>query len=166
MKISILNPLRLLLVLALAPWVAPAQITPSPPGQISYQGFLTDASGIPLATNAPKNYTLYFRIYDASTGGDPIWGEQQVVTVDRGHYTVVLGSGGSIPGAPFTSDLTGVLVAKAFESDAHPYPVNPGGEAVNDLEPWPWKCSCGALAPRGTTRCLACGQSSLVPRST
>ena len=109
MKRSILNPLRLLLVLALAPWVAPAQITLSPPGQISYQGFLTDASGIPLATNAPRNYIVNFRIYDGSTGGNLLWGEQQVVTVDRGYLSVVLGNGASITNTPFTNDLTGVF---------------------------------------------------------
>ena len=108
MKKSILNPLLPLLVLALAPWVSQAQPSPNPPGQISYQGFLTDANGYPLATNTPRNYTVIFRIYDASTAGNEQWAEQQVVTVDRGYFTVMLGNGSAID-ANFTNDLTSVF---------------------------------------------------------
>jgi len=61
-----------LVLLAMAPFIAHAQPSANPPGQISYQGFLTDANGIPLATNTPKNYTIVFRIWDASTGGSNI----------------------------------------------------------------------------------------------
>ena len=108
MKRSPINPLPLLLVLALAPLASPAQPSPKPPGQISYQGFLTDANSLPLATNAPRNYTVIFRIYDASTGGNEKWAEQQVVTVDRGYFTVMLGNGNSID-SNFTNDLTSVF---------------------------------------------------------
>src|SRR5690349_7115326 len=73
------------LVLLVAAPLSHAQATRTPPGQISYQGFLTDANGIPLATNAPRNYTIVFRIWDASTAGSNIWAEQQIVTVDRGY---------------------------------------------------------------------------------
>src|SRR5215470_2341716 len=67
----------LLVLLATASSISHAQPSANPPGQISYQGFLTDANGIPLATNTPKNYTIVFRIWDASTGGSNIWAEQQ-----------------------------------------------------------------------------------------
>lgn len=86
-----------LVLMALA-WRSAAQPTPNPPGQISYQGFLTDANGIPLATNSPVNYNVIFRIFDASTGGNVKWAEQQVVTVDRGYFTVMLGNGIPISG--------------------------------------------------------------------
>ena len=109
MNKSILISVLLLLVLTLTPWVAPAQPSPNPPGQMSYQGFLTDTNGLPLATNTPVNYTLKFRIYSVFTNGSPVWGEQQVVTVDRGYFTVLLGRGSSIAGAPFTNDLTGIF---------------------------------------------------------
>jgi hypothetical protein len=98
-----------ILVLLVAAPISQAQPTANPPGQISYQGFLTDANGIPLATNTPKNYTIVFRIWDASTGGSNIWAEQQVVTVDRGYFTVMLGVGTSYPGAPFTNNLSGLF---------------------------------------------------------
>ena len=89
-----------------------AQPTPAPPGQISYQGFLTDASGIALATNRPANYTVLFRIYNSSTGTTNAgvqWGEQQVVTVDRGYFTVLLGNGSAISGANWTNNLASVF---------------------------------------------------------
>ena len=67
----------------------------------------------------------------------------------------VTGSGTTMIGK-FTSDLTGVLVAKAL-ADAHPFPVNPG-EVAGYLVTWPWVCGCGAKAPEGEAVCLACSQ--------
>ena len=74
----------------------------------------------------------------------------------------VTGSGTTMVGK-FTSELTGVLVAKADDPDAHAYPVNPYGQAVRDLVDWPWTCACGACAPRGSARCLACLSSPAIP---
>ena len=68
----------------------------------------------------------------------------------------VTGSGTTVLGT-HSSQVTGLLVAKAFSSDAHPYPVNPG-LAASDLSDWLWKCDCGALAPQGALQCLACQQ--------
>jgi hypothetical protein len=98
-----------LAALALAPLGAHAQQTPNPPGQISYQGFLTDANGIPLATNAPKNYVVTFTIYDAATGGNIKWAENQTVTVDRGYFSVLLGQGTASGSLFWTNNLTSVF---------------------------------------------------------
>jgi hypothetical protein len=102
--------ISILLLLALTAVRAPAQTTPNPPGQISYQGFLMDANGAALATNAPKNYDIIFRIYNAPLGNAaPLWGELQTVTVDRGYFSVLLGQGSAVPGAPYTNDLSSVF---------------------------------------------------------
>ncbi len=101
--------LPVLLLLALGAGRATAQ-TPNPPGQISYQGFLVDANGVPLATNAPVNYGVIFQIYNVPSGGSALWGELQTVTVDRGYFSVLLGQGSSI-GVPYTNDLSGLFVA-------------------------------------------------------
>ena len=97
------------LILAVMPFVSLAQ-NQFPPGQISYQGFLTDANGAPLATNTPRNFNVIFRIWSASTGGSNVWAEQQVVTVDRGYFTAMLGVGSSV-GAPWTNNLSGLFNA-------------------------------------------------------
>lgn len=111
MKTSLNYPLLvrglpLLVCLALHPLAAYSQ-TPNPPGQISYQGFLTDANGIPLATNTPMNYDVIFRLYVVPSGGNALWGEIQTVTVDRGYFSVLLGQGASDSTDPWTNNLVG-----------------------------------------------------------
>jgi hypothetical protein len=83
-----------------------AQTTPNPPGKISYQGFLTDNNGVPLGNTAPLNRTVIFRIFDAESGGTVRWAEQQTVTIDKGHFSVLLGEGSQTGGDPFSADLT------------------------------------------------------------
>jgi hypothetical protein len=110
MKSTIISLFTLCLVLTFAPSASKAQPNPNPPGQISYQGFLTDANGLPLATNNPVNYNVEFRIWNQPSGGSNLWGESQVVTVDRGYFTVLLGNGSSLPGGvPFTNNLAGIF---------------------------------------------------------
>ena len=87
-----------------------AQPTQNPPGQLSYQGFLTDANGVALSTNTPRNYDISFRIYNAPSGGAAIWGEIQTVTIDRGYFSVMLGQGAALSGGePWTNNLAGVF---------------------------------------------------------
>ena len=83
--------------------------TANPPGQMSYQGFLTDANGNPLGSPSPTNTTVIFRIYDASSAGAKKWSEQQVVTIDKGYFTVLLGQGSPVGTETFSSDLTSVF---------------------------------------------------------
>ena len=66
-----------------------------PPNLMTYQGYLVDANGNPLAPNNPINFTVVFRVYATSTGGNAIWAESQTVTVDKGNFSVVLGEGGA-----------------------------------------------------------------------
>lgn len=113
--------LRLLLLLAVAPAGAVlAQLaTPTPPAQMSYQGFLTDANGNALAATSPTNYNIYFRIYNASTGltNTALWGELQTVTVDKGYFSVILGQGSPISGTTLSS-VNGGLAAVFTNTDA------------------------------------------------
>lgn len=69
-----------------------------PPEKMTYQGFLVDANGVPLASNSPANVEVIFRIYDQSSGGNRLWSEKQIVTVDKGHFSVLLGEGTEVPG--------------------------------------------------------------------
>ena len=108
MKRNVIH-LMMLLVLALVPLAVQGQPNQAPPGQFSYQGFLTDANGIALATNAPRNYTVIFRIYGVSSGGTPKWSELQTVTVDRGYFTAMLGAGSAYNTEPNTNNLTSLF---------------------------------------------------------
>lgn len=88
-----------------------------PPGKISYQGFITDSTGLPLGASAPVTTAVTFRIYRSAggtTAADVVWAETQNVTIDRGHYSVVLGSGGPTGAATdagkFTNNLTRVFL--------------------------------------------------------
>ena len=59
------------------------------PGTMNYQGFLTDASGVPMPDG---NYNLTFRIYDVSTAGTALWTEAQLVLVESGVFNAILGN--------------------------------------------------------------------------
>lgn len=67
---------------------------------MAFQGFWADADGHPLAEDAPRNYDVVFRIYDAETAGVALWSEQQTVTVDKGQYSVLLGNGAAFGDEP------------------------------------------------------------------
>ena len=70
--------------------------TSSAPGKITYQGFLTDQSGVPIGKDGPVNQIVIFRIYGSQSGDDLKWSSQQTVTVDKGHFSVLLGEGGLV----------------------------------------------------------------------
>jgi len=90
-----------------------------PPTQLTYQGFLTDANGVPLGNTAPLNKTLIFRIYDAATAGNLKWSAQQVVTLDKGHFSVLLGEGSQVGTETFNADLTSVFSGSSDVSDRY-----------------------------------------------
>jgi len=109
------------LVLALAPADARAA-NDNPPLKLTYQGFLTDANGVPIGSTAPVNQTVIFRIFDAATGGNLKWSSAQTVTVDKGAFSALLGEGAaSSDGAQlFSADLTPIFTtAGAGASDRY-----------------------------------------------
>ena len=73
------------LFLLLAVQVGWAQV----PQTISYQGVLTDTNGNVVTDG---NYNLTFRLYDAATGGTPLWFDGLSVSVKKGIFNVILGS--------------------------------------------------------------------------
>src|SRR4030067_1170121 len=54
------------------------------PSLINFQGILTDTLGNPVADG---NYSVTFRIYDAASGGNILWQEDQVVSTIKGIFT-------------------------------------------------------------------------------
>ncbi len=69
------------------------------PGQISFQGKLTDGDG-PLTGTLKMTFVLY----DAETGGTHLWSEDQMVEVKDGIYNVALGSVNPIDAKPLDPD--------------------------------------------------------------
>jgi len=57
------------------------------PQKITYQGYLTGTDGLPIN----RSVVMQLGLYEAATGGTPLWTEQQVVQVTKGIYTVNLG---------------------------------------------------------------------------
>jgi hypothetical protein len=68
----------------------------NPPEKMTFQGFLTDEDGAPIGKVEPVNESLIFKIYDLPSSGNLIWGETQTVTIDKGHFSVLLGNGSKV----------------------------------------------------------------------
>ena len=58
------------------------------PRTISYQGVLTDTSGIPKPDG---DYVLTLRLYPDSAGVAPVWVELRTVKVKRGVFSTIMG---------------------------------------------------------------------------
>ena len=69
-------------------------VDPKPPESMTYQGYLVDSNGVPLGNTAPANYDVIFRIYNAKSGGEPIWSEVQTITIDKGYLGLDYGNFG------------------------------------------------------------------------
>jgi hypothetical protein len=70
------------------------------PGQVSFQGHLTDDAGMPLT----GDYDMTFFLYDANLGGTQLWTETQLdVTVTEGIYNVQLGAVSALSSGMFDS---------------------------------------------------------------
>ena len=89
---------------------------PTLPGKSATRGSSPTLNGVPLATNAPKNYVVTFTIYDAPTGGNIKWAENQTVTVDRGYFSVLLGHGTANGSTYWTNNLTGIFAGPTASS--------------------------------------------------
>jgi hypothetical protein len=63
------------------------------PSLMNYQGKVTDNAGVGIGTGTAVNRQIIFRIFDAPTGGNRLWSEQQTVTLSDGEFSVLLGQG-------------------------------------------------------------------------
>jgi hypothetical protein len=71
----------------------PLEANAAIPPQINYQGYLTNASGVPVNGTV----SMVFRIYNDDSGGTELWNETHNVTVSQGVYNVVLGASSLLP---------------------------------------------------------------------
>ncbi|HNR33686.1 MAG TPA: tail fiber protein [Candidatus Hydrogenedentes bacterium] len=85
----------------------------SVPDAMNYQGELTQPDGTPLPDGV---YSISFRIYDANTGGNVIWGRRYEAPVNNGMFNVILGDSGGT--ALEVSPTVGVVaISSAFSSN-------------------------------------------------
>jgi hypothetical protein len=71
------------------------------PAFLNYQGKVYESSGLPIGAAgtasvpvaSPVNRKIIFRIYDAVSGGNRLWTEEQTVTISLGEFSVLLGQG-------------------------------------------------------------------------
>lgn len=96
-----------------------------PPQSISYQAYLKDSVGLPVTTTQ----SITFRIYDAVSGGTPLWSDTLSVPVTDGLFSVELGTiGNPLPKASFGNPLwLGVEIG----ADGEAVPRNPLNAAGN-----------------------------------
>ena len=75
-------------------------------GTIAYQGRLADSAGTPLTAT----YPMVFRLYNAASGGAPLWEEQWTasnsVAVSDGLFNVMLGSITPVPQSILSSNTS------------------------------------------------------------
>lgn len=73
-----------------------AQAQDAVPITLTYQGWLADAGGQPIA----GNHQITFTLYTQSEGGDPVWSERHAVQgIQNGNVERVLGNVVQLPGA-------------------------------------------------------------------
>lgn len=72
----------------------------STPNQMSYQGRVTDASGVLIGNTSAVNRTVTFKLYSGPIGGSALYAETQTVTISGGEFSVLIGNGTGISGSP------------------------------------------------------------------
>lgn len=91
----------LLAIAGLAVLLGTEAVIAGVPGEIAYQGFLTDDNGPVEGVQ-----DLEFAIYADSTGGAALWQEgHQAVPVSQGVFKVLLGKHVAFPGSLFTGEV-------------------------------------------------------------
>ena len=96
MRPSLFSMMRRILPLIAAVALLPGKMLGAdqfPPLKMSYQANIVDANGTPIGNTAPENHTIDFTIYDQSNVGAAVYHETQLVTIDKGAFSVLLGDG-------------------------------------------------------------------------
>ena len=100
---------RLLLALAAALALPAAQLAAqsSVPGTISYQGRVTNDDASLVGASTPTTRTVIFRIWDSSSASGAanlLYSERQTVTIFKGEFSVLVGTGDPVTGSPRNFD--------------------------------------------------------------
>lgn len=88
----------MLLLLCLAVCGPARGASSSPADRMAIQSYLTDDTGTPVGNASAENRQMTFTIYNADTGGSAKWAETQIVTINKGHFSAILGEGSEVTG--------------------------------------------------------------------
>jgi hypothetical protein len=94
---SMKRNLTVSILLVLLASVTPQSTRANVPELLSYQGRISTPSGSPVGAGTPVNRLMIFSFFDAPTGGNRVWTEQQYANVFNGEFTVLLGNGTAVP---------------------------------------------------------------------
>lgn len=92
---------------------------------LNYQGKVFDSAGLPLGStgsgatlaSSPINRKIIFRIWDASSGGNLKWSEEQTATISLGEFSVVLGNGAIVSGLAAGAGSLTIAQEQALRGD-------------------------------------------------
>lgn len=99
----------LLIALAAALALPAAQLAAQStvPGTISYQGRVTNDDASLVGASTPTTRTVIFRIWDSSSASGAanlLYSERQTVTIFKGEFSVLVGTGDPVTGSPRNFD--------------------------------------------------------------
>jgi len=100
----------------------------SVPELLSYQGRISTGGGL-VGAGTPVNRLMVFSFFDAPTGGNRIWTEQQYANIYNGEFTVLLGNGSAVPS--YTREPLSKVFAAAGASLYLEVTVDGGDGAIN-----------------------------------
>ncbi|MCX6825915.1 MAG: hypothetical protein NTV06_01410, partial [candidate division Zixibacteria bacterium] len=122
--------MTLSLVMMVVMFAAALEAVAQAPGTITYQGRLTNASGIMITDSTD----IIFNIYDDITGGSSPWTEQIRVGPDsQGVFTVQLGETMPLTNVTFdgTRKWLGLTVGTDIDEMTPRQPINAAPYAIN-----------------------------------
>jgi hypothetical protein len=86
------------------------------PNTISYQGKLTDSSGVPVNASV----SIQFIIYDSAAAGTSLWSETKSVVVTSGHFSTDLGSTSALSTSIFETEPVYLALKVGADSEMTP----------------------------------------------
>jgi hypothetical protein len=137
------------------------------PGKLTHQGRIFDSSGAAL----DGDQQVTFAIYDAETGGSPLWTEDQTLAFEAGYFAAVLGVNTPVAGAAFDADalwvslsVGGVEVGDRLPLTSVPYAFRAESAMTAQAlaTPVQWSDIQGAPADADTLANIACSDGEVL----
>ncbi len=108
--------MRRAVVAALAVWASAAVAAAQVPTTMIHQGRLLDRAGAGVS----GSQSITYRLYDAATGGAPVWTEALTVTLDDGYFSTQLGATTPLTAAVFAGRTRYLGVTVGTDSEMTP----------------------------------------------